>query len=103
MPTNHVSSPKSYQYNVICDRCGFKYKNWQLRKEYSGFMVCFGAGTNKCWEPRHPQEFVKGVPDAHPLPFIRPEPADIDVGPAANPLTQTTVLSGNFNTNNSTP
>lgn len=102
MPINKVSQPKSYSYNVICDRCGFKYKNYQLRKEYDGFMVCYGPETNKCWEPRHPQEFVKGVVDAHPLPFTRPEPAEIDVSPPTNPLTSSASLAGSFNTNNST-
>lgn len=58
-------------YNVICDRCGFKFKNHQLQKEWTGAMVCHGPGTNDCWEPRHPQEFIKAIPDNKQLPFTR--------------------------------
>lgn len=61
---------------AICDRCGFKYHLSQLRKEWTGFMVCHGPGTNDCWEPRHPQEFVRGVRDRQHVPNARPEPPD---------------------------
>lgn len=40
------------KWNVICDRCGFKFKNNKLRPEYTGLMVCSGQDTNDCWEPR---------------------------------------------------
>ena len=67
--------------NAICDRCGFKYTLDQLRKEWTGFMVCHGPNTNHCWEPRHPQEFVRGVPDRQGIPGARPafEPIYVDV------------------------
>jgi hypothetical protein len=62
---------------AICDRCGFQYDLTQLRKEWTGLMVCHGAGTNNCWEHRHPQEFVRGVRDDQVIrPNMRPEPAD---------------------------
>ena len=32
-------------WNAICDRCGFKFKNSRLRKEWTGLMVC-----NDCWD-----------------------------------------------------
>lgn len=67
------------QHNVICDRCGFKYKARQLRKEWNGLRTCSGPQTNGCWEPRHPQDFVKGKADRQLPEWTRPEPADIDV------------------------
>lgn len=62
--------------NAICDRCGFKYKLSQLRKEWTGLKVCDGAGTNRCWESRHPQDFVRGKTDRQTVREPRPEPAD---------------------------
>lgn len=44
--------------NAICDTCGFKYKLSELTMDWRGLMLC-----EKCWEPRHPQEFLRGVPD----------------------------------------
>lgn len=56
---------------VCCDRCGFDYRMSQTIKEWTGLRVC-----RKCWEPRHPQEFVKGVPDRRAVRDARPEPPD---------------------------
>jgi len=39
---------------IICDRCGFKVYRSQARKEWNGWLVC----KDKCYEDRHPQEFV---------------------------------------------
>lgn len=63
-------------WNVICDRCGQKYKSPELRQEWTGLMVCQG-----CWEPRHPQDFIRTVPDRMSVPYTRPRPADIFVNP----------------------
>jgi len=63
-------------WNVICDRCGFKYKAEQLRKEWTGLRTCDGGGTNQCWEVRHPQDFVKGRRDKQAPPWTQPEPTD---------------------------
>ena len=76
---NRVTGPGGY--GVICDRCGFKYKNHQLTKEWTGAMVCHGPGTNDCLDFRHPQEFIRVRPDIPSLPFIRPDSDGIDVGP----------------------
>ena len=58
-------------FNRICDRCGFKYKASDTRKEWTGLIVC-----DRCWEERHPQEFVRGIPDKQAAPEPRPEAAD---------------------------
>ncbi len=64
------------QWNVICSRCGFKYKGRQLRAEWNGLRVCSGAGTNDCWDPKHPQMGVKGKADKQAPPWTQPEATD---------------------------
>lgn len=59
-------------WKAECDRCGFDYKNYQLRREWTGLMVCRGPGTNDCWEPRHPQDQIQGVPDRQAPEWVRP-------------------------------
>jgi hypothetical protein len=61
-------------WKVICDRCGFQFHSDELRKEWQGLMTCKG-----CWEPRHPQDFVRGVKDTQAPPWTRPEPDDVFV------------------------
>jgi hypothetical protein len=56
---------------AICDRCGFRYNSDKLRKEWQGLMTC-----PSCWESRHPQDFVRGVPDDPRPPWVRPEGED---------------------------
>lgn len=67
----------SGSHNAICDRCGFKYKSHQLVKEWTGLRVCRGGGTNDCWEPRHPQDFVRGRKDQQAPPWTRPDPPEV--------------------------
>lgn len=61
----------SGDHNVICDRCGFKKKRSECRKEWTGLLVC-----KKCWEPRHPQDFVKARADKQGVPDPRPDTQD---------------------------
>lgn len=44
---------------VVCDRCGFDYRAEDVIEEWTGAVVC----RQKCWEPRHPQDFVRAVED----------------------------------------
>ena len=76
---------------AICDQCGMKYKASQLRKRYDGFMVCSAD-----WETRHPQEFVRAVPDNRPLPWTRPEAPDQFISVTYNPLTLSCSVFGHF-------
>lgn len=71
----------SGQWNAICDRCGCKYKSGKMRKEWTGKMVCRGADTNDCWEPRHPQDLVRGRADNQSTPWNRSEPEDTFIVP----------------------
>jgi len=56
---------------VICDQCGRKYKESELRLRWDGLMVCQGD-----WEPRQPQDYVHGVADIQTPPFVRSEQQD---------------------------
>lgn len=72
---------KSGQWNAICDRCGFEYKSAKLRREWTGIMACSGPGTNGCYEPRHPQDMVRGRKDKQAPQWVRPEPDDTFITP----------------------
>ena len=66
------------QWNAICDVCGQKYKSGDMKKRWDGLMVC-----PHDWEPRHPQDFLRAVPDRQAVPWSRPETTDVFVeGPA---------------------
>jgi hypothetical protein len=56
-------------WNVICDRCGFKKKNTEVKLEWDNLIVC----KEYCWEPRQPQDFVRAIPDMKPVPMARPD------------------------------
>ena len=59
---------------VICDRCGIRKKSDQVRKEWTGLIVC----AEKCWEPRNTQDFVRAVKDDQSVAFglvVCPKPS----------------------------
>lgn len=62
---------KSGEWNALCDVCGFKFKAKDLKDRWDGLKVC-----NQDWEPRHPQELIRPMPDQIKLPWTRPEPQD---------------------------
>ncbi len=55
----------------ICDRCGKKIRQSETRKTWDGLWVC-----ENDWEPRHPQDFVRGKKDKQAVNEPRPEPAN---------------------------
>lgn len=59
-------------WNGICDSCGRQYKAPELRKRWDGFYVC-----SLCYEPRQPQDFVRGVVDQQAPPWTRPVPTEV--------------------------
>ena len=59
-------------YNAICDRCGYKRKASDMRPQWNNLFVC----VDTCWEPRHPQDFVRGKKDKQRVPVPRPESTD---------------------------
>lgn len=50
-------------FNAHCAECGAKFKGGQLVRNWKGFWVC-----PRDWEPRHPQDYVKGVQEK-PTPW----------------------------------
>jgi len=54
----------------IDDRSGFKIRSSDSAKEWTGLIV-----RKRDWEPRHPQDFVRGRVDHQNVPEPRPEPA----------------------------
>jgi hypothetical protein len=54
-------------HNVICDRSGFKVKSTDIKKEWNGNVV-----RSEDYEARHPQDFVRGVPDNQSVLDPRP-------------------------------
>lgn len=62
---------KSGKWNVICDVCGRKYKNTDVRKRWDGLIVC-----SKDFELRHIADFIKSNPERNNVKDPRPEQAD---------------------------
>ena len=60
----------------ICDRTGFATRAERTRKEWTGLIV-----RDAQWEPRQPQDFVKGVIDDQTVPQPRPRQVDAYDGP----------------------
>lgn len=60
---------KPGEWNVTCDRTGFKIKSGNTRKEWNGKIV-----RKESWEPRHPQDFVRAIPDFPGVRDARPVP-----------------------------
>lgn len=58
------------------DRTGFPQRADVTRKEWTGLIV-----DEKVWEPRQPQDLVKGVPDIQAVNDPRPLGANVYVGP----------------------
>ena len=60
----------------ICDQCGQQFLLSTLKKEWTGFKVCY-----ECYEPRHPQlETKRTVTDPQALFEPRPDAkADLSV------------------------
>lgn len=68
------------KWKVCCDRCGSEFLSDQLRQEWNGLRVCHGPGTNGCWEPRHPQDMLRGRKDDQAPRWARPEPPVVETG-----------------------
>ena len=57
---------------VICDKSGFKVPFSETKKEWNGLRV-----WSKFYEPRHPQDFVKGRRDNQTVYDPRVESDDV--------------------------
>jgi len=54
---------------AICDRCGFEYRLSELKKEWTGLMVCHSDFDRRPAELKAP----KVKPEGLPKPNARPE------------------------------
>ena len=62
---------------MICERTGFKCRRSEMRKEWTGAWV-----HKSVYNERHPQDFVKAIPDDPSVDVSRP-----DVAPAMGETT----------------
>ncbi len=79
-PVRHHDKRKGgYQpgsFKRVCDRSGFIYDAKDTRKEWTGLIV----GKDE-WDYRHPQEFVRGLPEHIAVREARPgSPFQVDSG-----------------------
>lgn len=56
------------EYYVICDQCGRKKYRSECRFTWDNLLVC----SDTCWEPKHPQYYVKSIPNIQRVPDPRP-------------------------------
>ena len=61
-------------WNAHCAKCGFKFKANELIKESAGAGLSSMYVCRKCWRPRQPQEFVRGIPEKPQAPWIQKFP-----------------------------
>ena len=87
----HADYLRNGDYNAICDRCGSKFKFSDLKLEWDGLYVCTANG---CWEPRQPQDYVKGVRDDMSVPVSRPDQPNVFLDTIyVNPVICTSLLN----------
>jgi hypothetical protein len=70
MGANNYFKPGGW--NATCGECGDWWKSNQLRQRWDGIWAC-----KFCWEPQHPQDFLRGVKDEQAVPKSQPDPAPI--------------------------
>lgn len=58
-------------WNATCFECGRKFKASQLYRHWQGYYVC-----PEHWEPRQPQDLVRGVQDIVQPAAVQPPTAD---------------------------
>lgn len=59
---------KKGQWKAVCDVCGLFYHSSDLKERWDGLMTC-----RQDWNPRQPQDFVRGIPDPQAIPWGRPD------------------------------
>lgn len=85
------------KWNVICQRCGFKRTNNDvIRESRTNLLVC----RDTCFEPIHPQEFIKSKADKQSVSFTRPKPTnvfvDVTYASSSTGIQENTIPVGTF-------
>jgi len=78
MKETHQSSGDHYiagDYYLVCDVCGRDFRRSEMRQRWDNAWVCQAD-----WEPRHPQEGVRGIPEKVKVPIARPVPTIVTIG-----------------------
>lgn len=76
-------------YNAICDVCGRKFKFSRLRQKWDNTWAC-----EQDWEPRQPQDYLRGIPDNMSVPLSRPDPPPLFIQDEI--VTETPIISLNL-------
>lgn len=61
-------------WNANCFRCGSKFKASTMQKNWQGFWTCL-----RCYEPRQPQDFARGIVEIITPPWMQPPGAEVFV------------------------
>jgi len=86
---------KPGSYYVIDDRSGFAVPIERARMEWNGLLV-----REQSWEPRQPQDFVRGTVDQQSVPIARPRTPPQFVPTGISPVVDifNTAIGGDFTT-----
>lgn len=68
-----MSRYKEGDWNATCSMCGGDFKASELIQHWQGMFRC-----RRCWEPRHPQDFVRAGRPEKSVPWIQ-NPPDVDI------------------------
>lgn len=88
---------KKGEWNYTCPVCQQVYKSGNIRRRWDGLMVC-----KTDWEPRHPQDMIRGIPDHTGVPEVSPDPSGGSVDTSGWAATGTSLAAGTFDSNNGT-
>jgi hypothetical protein len=73
------------------DRSGFPTRAENTRKQWNGVWT-----DERFWEPRQPQDLVRGVPDLQNVPEARPKPQPVYTGPQSEEITASLAVGANL-------
>lgn len=73
------------------DRTGFAVRAWNTEEQWDSLIV-----DRKVWEPRQPQDFVRGVKDDQTVRKPRPDAPPIWDGPLYTTTSANCVIGANF-------
>ena len=74
-------------WNAICDVCGRKFKFSRLRQKWDNTWAC-----EQDWEPRQPQDYLKGIKDNMSVPISRPDSETFLDTIVVNPVISSSLL-----------
>jgi hypothetical protein len=88
-----VADDKHYvggDYYMVDDLTGYKVRASRMKRMWTGEMW-----RDQSWEPRQPQDFVRGVPDDQTVPIPRPRSVNIFIGPTVTTISANAAAGAN--------